>query len=185
MREITIARSYAATLVELARRAGDLDGWGAMIDEVASAVAADQRLVRFLETPRVSAREKNEVIGKAFADRLPRLFVRFLQAVITQRRQHLIGEIAFEYHAIVDQLEGRVHADVTLASQPDPALAQSITEQLSRVLDKKVVPHFNVRPDILGGTIVRVGDTVMDGSVRHRLNRLRTRMLSGVRARTS
>ncbi|HET7622289.1 MAG TPA: ATP synthase F1 subunit delta [Gemmatimonadaceae bacterium] len=185
MREITIARSYAETLVELARRAGDLDGWGAMIDEVANAIAADQRLVRFLETPRVSAREKNEVIGKAFADRLPRLFVRFLQAVVTQRRQHLIGEIAFEYHAIVDQLEGRVHADVTLARQPDPAMAQAITEQLSRVLDKKVVPHFNVRPDILGGTIVRVGDTVMDGSVRHRLNRLRTRMLSGVRARTS
>jgi len=132
----------------------------------------------------VSAREKNEVIGKAFADRLPRLFVRFLQAVITQRRQHLIGEIAFEYHAIVDQLEGRVHAEVTLAQQPDPALSQSITEQLSRVLEKKVVPHFNVRPDILGGTIVRVGDTVMDGSVRRRLNKLRTRMLSGVGAST-
>ena len=185
MRDITIARSYAETLVELAQRAGDLDGWGAMIDEVANAIAADQRLGRFLETPRVSAREKNEVIGKAFADRLPRLFVRFLQAVITQRRQHLIGEIAFEYHAIVDQLEGRVHADVTLARQPDAALAQNITEQLSRVLDKKVVPHFTVRPDILGGTIVRVGDTVMDGSVRHRLNKLRTRMLSGVRARTN
>jgi len=185
MREITIARSYAETLVELARRAGDLEGWGAMIDEVAKAIASDPRLVRFFETPRVSAREKNEVIGKAFADRLPRLFVRFLQAVVTQRRQHLIGEIAFEYHAIVDQLEGRVHADVTLARQPDPALAQSIADQLSRVLGKNVVPHFNVRSDILGGTIVRVGDTVMDGSVRHRLNRLRARMLGGVRARTS
>jgi F-type H+-transporting ATPase subunit delta len=182
MREITIARSYAETLVELAQRAGDLDGWGAMIDEVADAIAADPRLVRFLQTPRVSAREKNEVIGKAFADRLPRLFVRFLQAVVTHRRQHLIGEIAFEYHAIVDQLEGRVHADVTLAKEPDPALAQSITEQLSRALGKTVMPHFVVRPDILGGTIVRVGDTVMDGSVRHRLARLRTRMLSGVAA---
>ena len=180
MREITIARSYAETLVELARRAGDLDGWGAMIDEVANAIAADQRLVRFLETPRVSAREKNEVIGKAFADRLPRLFVRFLQAVVTQRRQHLIGEIAYEYHAIVDQLEGRVHADVTLARPADPALAQSITNQLSRVLGKTVVPHFNVRPDILGGTIVRVGDTVMDGSVRHRLAKLRSRMMRSV-----
>lgn len=182
MRDITIARSYAETLVELARRAGDLAGWGTMIDEVAAAVAGDQRLVRFLETPRVSAREKNAVIGKAFADRFPRLFVRFLQAVVTQRRQHLIGEIAFEYHAIVDQLEGRVHADVTLAREPDAALARSITDQLSGVLGKTVVPNFVVRPDILGGTIVRIGDTVMDGSVKHRLARLRTRMLSGVAA---
>ncbi|HEU4585662.1 MAG TPA: ATP synthase F1 subunit delta [Gemmatimonadaceae bacterium] len=182
MREITIARSYAETLVELARRAGDLEGWGAMIDEVAGALTADPRLVRFLQTPRVSARVKNEVIGKAFADRLPRLFVRFLQSVVTHRRQHLISEIAFEYHAIVDELEGRVHADVTLAKEPDPELVQSIAEQLSRVLEKKVVPHVVLRPEILGGAIVRVGDTVMDGSVRHRLTRLRTRMLSGVAA---
>lgn len=179
MRDITIARSYAETLVELARRAGELDGWGAMIDEVAAAIAANPRLVRFLETPRISARQKNEVIGKAFADRLPRLFVRFLQAVVTQRRQHLIGEIALEYHAIVDQLEGRVHAEVTLAQAADPVMTQNITEQLSRVLGKTVVPHFNVRPDILGGTIVRVGDTVMDGSVRHRLAKLRARMIRG------
>lgn len=182
MREVTIARNYAETLVELARRAGDLEGWGAMIDEVAGAIAAEPRLVRFLQSPRVSAREKNEVIGKAFADRLPRLFVRFLQAVVAHRRQHLIGEIAFEYHAIVDEIEGRVHADVTLAKQPDPALVQSISEKLSRVLGKTVVPHIVMRPEILGGTIVRVGDTVMDGSVRHRLNKLRTRMLSGVAA---
>lgn len=179
MRDITIARNYAETLVDLARRAGDLDGWGSMIDEVANAIAGDQRLVQFLETPRVSAREKNEVIGKAFADRLPRLFVRFLQAVVTQRRQHLIGEIAFEYHAIVDEIEGRVHAEVTLAQPADPSLAADISQQLSRVLGKAVVPHFNVRPDILGGTIVRVGDTVMDGSVRRRLAKLRSMMIRG------
>ena len=182
MRDTTIARNYAETLVELAKRAGDLEGWGSMIDEVASAISGDQRLVRFLETPRISAREKNEVIGKAFADRLPRLFVRFLQAVITQRRQHLFSEIALEYHAIVDQLEGRVHAEVTLAQPADPAVAQDIAQQLSRVLGKTVVPHFTVRADILGGSIVRVGDTVIDGSVRRRLAKLRSNMLRGVAA---
>lgn len=182
MREITVARNYAGTLVELARRAGDLDGWGSMIDEVAGAITGEQRLVRFLESPRVSARAKNEVIGKAFADRLPRLFVRFLQAVISQRRQHLIGEIALEYHAIVDQIQGRVHAEVSVAQPATPELAESITRELSRVLGKTVVPHFNVRPDILGGTIVRVGDTVMDGSVRRRLVRLRSGMLRGLKA---
>lgn len=180
MREITIARSYAETLVELARRAGDLEGWGAMIDEVAQAIAGDQRLVRFLETPRISARAKNEVIGKAFADRLPRPFVRFLQAVVSHRRQHLIGEIAFEYHAIVDEIEGRVHADVTLAQPADPAVAHDIEQQLSRVLGKSVVPHFRVRADILGGAIVRIGDTVMDGSVRHRLAKMRAKMMRSV-----
>jgi len=55
-----------------------------------------------------------------------------------------------------------------------------VTKQLSRVLGKNVVPHFHVNPGILGGVVVRVGDTVLDGSVRRRLATLRARML-GVR----
>ena len=61
------------------------------------------------------------------------------------------------------------------------ALGRDVTARLSRVLGKTVVPHFVVRPDILGGTIVRVGDTIMDGSVRRRLNTLRSRMLGTIR----
>lgn len=178
MREPTIARNYADVLVELARRAGDLDGWGAMIDEVASAVQSDPRLARFLESPRVSAQQKNEILAKAFADRLPRLFVRFLQSVVAHRRQHLIPEIAVEYHAIVDEIQGRIHASVTVAHEPDHETSAGIARHLSRVFGKTVVPHFKVRPDILGGAIVRVGDRVIDGSVRRRLAALRARMLS-------
>jgi F-type H+-transporting ATPase subunit delta len=177
MREPTIARNYAEVLVELARRANDLDGWGSMIDEVAAAVRSDPRLARFLESPRISAAQKNEIIAKAFADRLPRHFVRFLESVISHRRQHLIGGIAIEYHALVDEIQGRVHADVTLARELDEAAGVAVAERLSRVLGKKVVPHFRVQPAILGGAIVRVGDTVMDGSVRRRLGALRARML--------
>jgi F-type H+-transporting ATPase subunit delta len=180
MREPTIARNYAEALATLARRAGDLDGWGVMIDEVVSAVEGDARLARFLESPRVSAAQKNEILARAFADRLPRLFVRFLEAVITHRRQHLLGDIAVEYHQIVDEIEGRVHADVTVAREPDAELSAAISRRLSHYLGKTVVPHFKVRPDILGGTIVRVGDTVMDGSVRRRLNALRSRMVGHV-----
>jgi ATP synthase F1 delta subunit len=96
MRESTIARNYAETLVALAQRANDLDGWGETITEVADAVEGDPRLANFLSSPKVSADEKIEIIRKAFQDRLPRLFVRFLSAVIANRRQHLIPEIAVD-----------------------------------------------------------------------------------------
>jgi F-type H+-transporting ATPase subunit delta len=177
MRGPTIARNYAEALVSLAQRASDLEGWGAMMDEVANAMQTDQRLMRFLESPRVSAEQKNEIIAKAFADRLPRLFVRFLQAVVMHRRQYLIPQIALEYRQLVDEIEGRVHAQVLLAREPDQETQATVAQQLSRVLGKSVVPHFAVRPEILGGAVVRVGDTVMDGSVRRRLAALRTRML--------
>ena len=74
-----------------------------------------------------------------------------------------------------------MHADVTLSAEPDRAEAAAVTKRLSALLDKTVVPHFRVRPEILGGTIVRIGDTVMDGSVRRRLSRLRSRMLGAAR----
>jgi F-type H+-transporting ATPase subunit delta len=179
MRDPTIARSYAEALLSLAQKAKDLGGWGAMISDVADAITRDERLRLFLESPRVSVDQKNEVIAKAFQDRMPRLFVRFLQSVVRHRRQALIPEIAIQYHALVDDIEGRVHAQVTVSREPDSKLEKVVTERLSKVLGKSVVPHFTVDESILGGTIVRIGDTVMDGSVRRRLGRLRQRMLVG------
>jgi F-type H+-transporting ATPase subunit delta len=177
MREPTIARNYAETLLELAQKAGDLGGWGEMIDKIADAMESDRRLKVFLESPRVSAQKKNEIFQKAFGSQLPRNFVRFLQALVTHRRQMLIPMIAHEYHDLVDRVEGRVHASVTVAREPDEADRQVVTAHLSRTLGKTVVPHFHVNPGILGGVVVRVGDTVLDGSVKRRLATLRARMI--------
>ncbi|MDQ6888453.1 MAG: F0F1 ATP synthase subunit delta [Gemmatimonadota bacterium] len=183
MREPTIARNYAETLVELARRGGDLKGWGAMISEVADAIRNDDRLLRFLQAPRVSAMRKNEILAKAFQDRLPRVFVRFLQAVISHRRQTLIPQIAEQYHALVDEIEGRVHASVILAREPDPETRSQVERRLAEVLGKEVVAHFSVNASIIGGVIIRVGDSVRDGSVRRKLQMLRRQMLLGAAAR--
>ena len=179
MRDSTIAHSYAEALLSLAQKAKDLAGWGTMISDVADAITRDERLRLFLESPRVSVDQKNEVIAKAFQDRMPRLFVRFLQSVVRHRRQALIPEIAIQYHALVDDIEGRVHAQVTVSREPDNKLEKVVTDRLSKVLGKSVVPHFTVDESILGGTIVRIGDTVMDGSVRRKLGRLRARMMQG------
>jgi F-type H+-transporting ATPase subunit delta len=179
MRDSTIARSYGEALLSLASKAKDLTGWGTMISDVAHAIARDERLRLFLESPRVSVDQKNDVIARAFQDRMPRLFVRFLQSVVRHRRQALIPEIATQYHALVDEIEGRVHARVTVSREPNAKLEKTVTERLSNVLGKSVVPHFTVDESILGGTIIRIGDTVMDGSVRRKLARLRQRMMQG------
>ena len=177
MRDVTIARNYAEALLELARRAGDTAGWGALVQELADGVRSDRALRLFLESPRVSADEKNAVLGRAFATRAPRNFVRFLQALVAKRRQMLLPEIANEYHTLLDAAEGRVHAQVTLAHPATDADREVVSRQLSRTLGKDVVPHFTVNPAILGGVVVKVGDRVMDGSVRRRLARLRSQML--------
>lgn len=181
MRDSTIARNYAEALLALAQKAEDLTGWGNMISDVADALERDALLRKFLETPRISEQVKSEVLQKALQDRMPRLMVRFLQALLRHRRQMLIPDIAVEYHHLVDEIEGRLHARVTLARTPSDEDTAVVTAQLSRVLGKKVVPHVTVNPEILGGLVVRVGDAVMDGSVRRRLATLRTRLIAGTR----
>jgi len=177
MREPTISRNYAEALLSLAQKADDLDGWGAMITEFADAVESDSRLRGFLASPRVSAKGKVEIITQAFNDRLPRLFVRFLAAVIVNHRQHLIPQIATEYALLVDEVQGRVHARVTVAREPDERMQDNVKRQLGTITGKTVVPHFIVKPEILGGVVARIGDTVMDGSLARRLDALRGRML--------
>ena len=178
MRETTIARNYAETLLELARRAGDLTAWGQAVDDVAEAMQSNRTLRLFLESPRVSAAQKNQILGRAFEGQLPHVFVRFLQALVNHRRQMLLPQIAHEFHDLVDQVEGRLHANVTVTAEPSDTERRAIAQQLSRAYGKDVVPHFLVNPAILGGVVVRVGDTVLDGSVRRRLASLRTRMLT-------
>lgn len=180
MRQATIARNYAEALLALARKAGDLQAWGRLIDDIAAAMERDERLYRFLEAPQVSADQKNGVLSKAYEDRAPRLFLLYLQRLVKNRRQMLIPQIAAEYRDLVDEAEGRIHAQVTMAKPVSDEERSAIARQLSHTLGKPVVPQVRINPNILGGIIVRIGDKVMDGSVRRRLGLLRSRMLAGV-----
>lgn len=178
MRDSTIAKNYAEALLELARRAEDPAGWGKLIRDVAAGVETDITLKHFLESPKISEAQKNDVFFQALGDRVPRHFLRFLQTLVRKRRQMLIPEIAVEYDNLLDVHEGRVHATVTVAAESTDAEVSEIAGELSRVVGKTVVPHMQVNPAILGGVVVKIGDTVMDGSVRRRLARLKAQMLA-------
>lgn len=172
----SVARNYAEALLALARKADDPAGWGTMVRQIADAILGDVTLQRFLESPRIAGDQKSAVLAKALGDRVPQLFLRFLQQLVKNRRQSLLPQIASEYETLYDASEGIVHARVTVAKATDDAEIGAIAAQLSRVVGKKVVPHVAVDPDILGGVVVRMGDTVMDGSVRRKLAMLRRRM---------
>jgi len=176
MRDSTIARNYAEALLALARKANALEMWEATFHAVADAVQQEERLANFLAAPQVAASDKKRILEAAFGSTLPRPMVRFLQKLVDNRRQMLIPDIAVEFANLVDESEGRVHAKVTLAREASDADRAAIARQLSERLGKTVVPHLHVNPAILGGVVVKVGDTVMDGSVRKRLSMLRARL---------
>jgi F-type H+-transporting ATPase subunit delta len=178
MRDATIGKNYAEALLELARRADDPAGWGKLLRDVANGMQQDITVQHFLESPKISEAQKNEVFFQAFGDRVPRHFLRFLQTLVRKRRQMLIPTISEEYDKLLDIHEGRVHANVTVARETSAEDETRIAEQLSRVVGKSVVPHLNVNPAILGGVVVKIGDAVMDGSVRRRLGKLKAQILA-------
>jgi F-type H+-transporting ATPase subunit delta len=178
MHDLAISRNYAEALLALARKANAAEEWAGLINALAQAIEQDLTLQRFLAAPQVSGADKSKVLGKALAGRAPALFIRFVQKLVTNRRQTMIPSIATEYGNLLDEAEGRIHARVTVARELTEADQKAIADSLSRSLNKIVVPHVAVNPAILGGIVVRFGDTVMDGSVRKRLASLRGKMMA-------
>ena len=177
MRTETIARNYAETVFQLGERSGNVERYAELLDAVAAAVEQTPKVQAVLMSPRVPKAEKSRLLAGALRD-VPREFVLFLQAVVKRGRQQLLREIATEYMNLLDQKLDRVRAGVTLAQDADEKLKRSIQESLSRQLGKQVIPAFTVDPEILGGTIVRVGERVLDGSLRRRMTKLRRQLLS-------
>ncbi|MGH7530143.1 MAG: ATP synthase F1 subunit delta [Gemmatimonadales bacterium] len=178
MKSVTVARNYAEALFAAARD-GTAERFGELIDAVAGAVAADERIAVALESPRVAKTAKARILDRALQGEAPAEFVRFLQAVVRRGRQGLLAEMAQEYQRLLDQQLNRVHAGITLADPPDARAQQDVTERLARALGREVRAHFRADPRILGGVVVRIGDRIYDGSVRRRLNAVQRRMLTG------
>jgi F-type H+-transporting ATPase subunit delta len=171
-----VARNYAETLFQLGEQSGNTERYAELLDAVAAAVETTARLQAVLMSPRVPKTEKARILGAALQD-VSREFVLFLQALVKRGRQHLLREIATEYLGLLDMKLDRVRASITLARAPDEKLKRAIQDALSRQLGKHVIPAFAVEPEILGGAIVRVGDRILDGSLRRRRTRLRRQLL--------
>jgi F-type H+-transporting ATPase subunit delta len=178
VRAETVARNYAEALFQLGERSGNTDRYADLIDAVAAAVEQTPKVQAVLMSPRVPKSEKSRLLGDAMRGAAPREFALFLQALVKRNRQQLLRQIATEYLVLLDQKLDRVRAGVTLARNPDEKLKRAIQEALGRQLGKQVIPAFSVEPEILGGAIVRVGERVLDGSVRRRMTKLRRQMLA-------
>ncbi len=180
MKSATVARNYAQALLLAAEAHGmaAVERYGQLMEAVAGAVQADERISVALESPRVSKAVKAALLERALEEVAPPEFVRFLQAVVRRGRQGLLGEIAQQYDALVDVKLNRVHAGVTLLEEPDARLEKEVIERLSQAIGKEVRAHFRADRGILGGVVVRVGDRIYDGSVRRKLATLRRKLIA-------
>ncbi len=178
MRDESIARNYAEALFDVAERREGIEAFEAAISMVARLVGENPDFRLFLETPRIDADDKKAVVRKAFEGAVPATFLNFLLITIDKRRQRLLRDIAEQFHALVDAHMNRAHVTVTVARAIDEADTTRIAEKLTAMLGQTAIPEVRVQPEILGGVVVRAGDTIYDGSLRRKLDRMRRQLLS-------
>ena len=177
MQGSTVARSYAETLFELALADRDVEAYARNIEEIAALLRTEREFRLFLATPRIDSVAKKRVVREVFSGKVPDRLLRFLLVVIDKRRQRVLPAIAEEFKQLVNEHFGRLEVDITTASQPDEALRTELKRRLDALLGRDVLPRHQVDPRIIGGVIIKVGDRIMDGSVRHRLQQLRRSLL--------
>lgn len=177
MRETTVARAYAEALLEIAGKEDAIELYAQNLLSVADLVETEREFRLFLETPRIDPAAKKQALREVLAGRLPDLLLKFLFVVIEKHRQRLIPAIADEYAGLVDAHFGRVQVQITTATEPDDELRVTLQHRLGELLHKEVLPRYRIDRRILGGVIVRVGDRIMNGSVRRRLQQLRRGLL--------
>ena len=168
---VTIARPYAVAVFRLAKEKNALARWSEMLAFI-TAVANDAQMQALNDDPRVPAEQVERVFLAVGGDKLDAQAANLIKLLVEYRRLSLLTEIArlFEEYKAAD--EGVVEAEITAAAQPDAAQVKALVSQLEARFKQKVVAHVNVDPEIIGGVKIVVGDTVIDASVRGRLQEM-------------
>jgi ATP synthase F1 delta subunit len=167
-----IAAVYARSLFEVAKEQGKLDGIREQLGEFADAMQADRDLQVFFFSPYFSTQEKEDGLDRAVSG-ADETIVNFLKLLIENHRMPVIFRVRRGYDELWEQENKLLPVQVTSAVELDTATVKQIGDRIAEQTGQKVDLSANVEPDILGGIIVRVGNQVLDASVRNRLEQLR------------
>jgi len=169
---VSVATTYAEALYEAAVDAGAVPAVASDVSAFSEAVAGSDELRLILENPEIDRQTKKAAVASLAEGATP-IVGNFLQVLIDRGRIAEFGEIARAFIGRVAQAEGRVEVEaVTAVPLPDDLRAR-IVERVRSTTGATVELTESVDPEIVGGLVLRVGGTVVDGSVRHRIEELR------------
>lgn len=168
---ITLARPYAKAVFQVAVESNDLAGWSQMLRQIAQ-VCKDERVAILLSSPVITAEEQAVKLIDIFGDALTPVARNVVKVLAYHGRLTLIAEIVELFEALRAQQEKSVDAMVTTAFEVDDATVDALAAALTKSLNREVKLVANVDPSLIGGAIIRAGDTVIDSSVRGKLKKL-------------
>lgn len=167
-----IAPVYARSLFEAAQDADKLDEVREQLGEFADALSENRDLQTFFFSPYFNSETKKEGVEKALTD-ADELLVNFLELLIDNHRMPVLLRIRRELDALWDAENRRLPVQITSAVELDSETVKQIGDQISDQTGQTIELSTEVDADVLGGLVVQVGNTVLDASVRRRLDNLR------------
>jgi F-type H+-transporting ATPase subunit delta len=177
-RRDSTARRYAEAAFEVAMRDGTLADWRNEL-EVAAELAGDERALEVLANPAIPGERRATALTEMLGDRVSRPVQNLAQLMLRRGRIDDLSRVAAEFRRLDDARQGVTHATATTATELTPDEVRALTDRLEQSTGGRIALDVQVDPSLLGGLIVRVGDRLIDGSVRGRLERLRNQLISG------
>ena len=171
-----IAQVYARSLFEVAEESGKLDDVRDQLGEFADALTDDRDLQIFFFSPYFSTQEKTEGLAKAVTGAEP-IVLNFLKLLIEKHRMPALFRIRRVYGSLWEDYNKLLPVQITSAVELDESVVKHIGDRISEQTGRKVELSASVEPDILGGIVVRVGNQVLDASIRNRLETLRKQVV--------
>jgi F-type H+-transporting ATPase subunit delta len=168
-----LVHGYAAGLLEVARAEGAVDRVGAELYRIARALETSSELRLALSDPRLPPARKQGIVEDLLGGRVLPLTLNLVSFVVAAGRSSDLPAIADRLAEQAAAERDRAIAEVRTAFELDEETVRRLTESLSRATGKRVEVKTVVDPSLIGGLVTRVGDTVIDGSLRHRLEGLR------------
>jgi F-type H+-transporting ATPase subunit delta len=176
MSSFKISRRYAKSLLITAKERGLMDVVAADLELVRTTGEASRDLRAMLRSPIIDVAIKKSVLRDAIGSKINALTLDFMNLVLDKGRGGLWREITLEYRNLLDDEKNIERVRVTSAVELDAPERSRIEDGLSRRLGKTIVATYDLDPTILGGAVVRVGDQVLDGSLRHQLGVLKEKL---------
>jgi F-type H+-transporting ATPase subunit delta len=172
-----IAQVYARSLFEVAKEQSKLDVIKEQLGQFADALDENRELATFFFAPYFSTQEKEDGLGRLLDGADP-VVENFLKVLIENHRVPVIFRVRREFETLFDQENSLLPVTITSAVQLDDATVKSIGDAIGKQTGQQVELTANVDPDVLGGLIVRVGNSILDASIRNRLENLRRSVAS-------
>ncbi len=174
-----VARRYAAAIFDIARKQNTLDRTLEDVQQIAK-LFSNRKVSFLLREPKVPAQRKEKALRDAMQGRALPTSLNLALLLVQRELVEYAPNIATELEQLIRNYRNEAIAEVTTASQIDATQSRTIQQALEERTGKTIIVHSHVDPAILGGVIARVGDQVIDGSIRYRLSVLEQQLLTSV-----